>query len=57
MPSLTEDDVGPASSPRSRSAYQNGPCAWEIATRWSGIDLDDDPISGGPLLPWVIFIS
>ena len=35
--------------PISRSAYQNGPGAWEIATRWSSVDLNDGPVAGGQM--------
>jgi phosphate-selective porin OprO/OprP len=39
--------LGPV--PISRSAYQNGIGAWEIATRWSSIDLNDGPVAGGEM--------
>jgi len=35
--------------PVSRSVYQNGKGAWEVAARWSSIDLDDDTVAGGQM--------
>jgi phosphate-selective porin OprO/OprP len=35
--------------PVSRSAYQNGKGAWEMAVRWSSIDLNDGPVAGGKM--------
>jgi phosphate-selective porin OprO/OprP len=35
--------------PVSRSAYQNGKGAWEMAMRWSSIDLNDGPVAGGKM--------
>ncbi len=35
--------------PISRSVYQNGKGAWEVAARWSSTDLNDGPVNGGEM--------
>ena len=35
--------------PVSRSAYENGIGAWEVAARWSSIDLNDEAVFGGEM--------
>jgi len=39
--------IGPA--PVSRTVYQGGPGAWEIAARYSSVDLTDGSIAGGEM--------
>jgi phosphate-selective porin OprO/OprP len=38
---------GPA--PVSRSVHQHGKGTWEVAARWSSIDLTDGPVDGGEM--------
>ncbi len=35
--------------PVSRSVHQNGKGTWEVAARWSSIDLTDGPVDGGEM--------
>ena len=39
--------LGPV--PVSRSVYQNGKGAWELAGRWSSVDLSDGAVDGGEM--------